>query len=305
MKIIPHFLESAKGRIFCIERIPEESLSLTKMLLILPPFGEEMNKSRHMFSLLSEALTGIGVGVALLDFYGSGDSEGSSGDALIALWQEDTLIYLQYLQETYGCDIDILAVRTGALVFLGSKELVSTAHEVFFWNPILNGKQFIGQFFRTRLAADMMKKTGARLTMQDIVDELQSDGVTEVAGYTVSKGLYKELSEMVPDMTGVNGRERNLTWFEINPQPKSSLMPISEKYLGQLAEADWDIRYYLCVGDTFWSTQEISTAPDAIEEIRRLYKGDSEDPSGSVKYSPKQLFDAETNKIEGSEAKRV
>ena len=71
---IPVFIDSAAGRVFAIYHRPAEGGSNGPAMLYLPPFAEEMNRSRRMAALQARALAAAGYGVLLLDPYGTGDS---------------------------------------------------------------------------------------------------------------------------------------------------------------------------------------------------------------------------------------
>jgi hypothetical protein len=47
----------------------------------VPPFAEEMNKSRRMIAEVGRRLEGSGVGMLLVDLFGTGDSEGEFAQA--------------------------------------------------------------------------------------------------------------------------------------------------------------------------------------------------------------------------------
>lgn len=270
MLITPYFLETSCGRIFCIERLPNTEV-LSRIVLIIPPFGEEMNKSRHMFSLLAERLTGVGIGVACFDFHGTGDSEGDLRESGFSIWQKNIYDYARHLRDVYQVELDLLCVRTGALIACQSFEELTVVENLHFWNPVLNGKQFIGQFFRTRLATEMMKNAGAKLTMQNLIDELNAEKEIEIAGYCISKSLYDDFASAGLPAHEAELPVKRLFWYEINSQKKERLMPVSEKHLELFKGFGWPAKVALCQGDTFWSTQEISVATEAIDSMVHNY----------------------------------
>jgi len=74
----PFFLDGPAGRIFAILRAASDA---RHAVLIIPPFGEEMNKSRRQFTEVAQRLVGNGFAVLVVDLYGTGDSEGEFSEA--------------------------------------------------------------------------------------------------------------------------------------------------------------------------------------------------------------------------------
>ena len=59
------FLDGQQGRLFCTGVVHE--IAARRQFLILPPFAEEMNKSRHILSAMVRALGNAGHDVLLPD----------------------------------------------------------------------------------------------------------------------------------------------------------------------------------------------------------------------------------------------
>jgi hypothetical protein len=72
----PAFIDGSGGRLFTLYFAPDAAVSARGGLLFIPPFAEELNRSRHMVVKTARALAAAGWGVLLLDLFGTGDSEG-------------------------------------------------------------------------------------------------------------------------------------------------------------------------------------------------------------------------------------
>jgi alpha/beta superfamily hydrolase len=83
----PHFIAGHGGQLFALH-FPSEKPS-GRALLVLPPFAEELNKTRRMLSLAARALQNAGHEVLLVDLYGTGDSAGDFADASFRGWSAD------------------------------------------------------------------------------------------------------------------------------------------------------------------------------------------------------------------------
>src|SRR5258705_9769402 len=70
------FLPLDNAKRFCISTIPSNGVEPRGSVLYLPPFAEEMNKSRRMAALQARAFARIGWNVLQMDLFGCGDSSG-------------------------------------------------------------------------------------------------------------------------------------------------------------------------------------------------------------------------------------
>ena len=123
---------------------------------MLPPFAEELNKSRRMLSLAARALQSAGIEVLLIDLFGTGDSGGDFGDATLAIWRDDLRRGAAWLAERGVARLDVLAVRGGALLLEDLAPPPGVDHgRVVLWQPVTSGRLLIAQFLRLRVAEGM------------------------------------------------------------------------------------------------------------------------------------------------------
>ncbi|MGH8593525.1 MAG: hydrolase 2, exosortase A system-associated, partial [Gammaproteobacteria bacterium] len=105
-------------------------------MLIVPPFAEEMNKSRRMFALLARDLACLGYGVMLVDLYGTGDSEGEFVEARWAMWKEDIARSAEWLQGQGAESFYLLGLRLGAPLALDvAKNFAFPLQRIVLWQP--------------------------------------------------------------------------------------------------------------------------------------------------------------------------
>ena len=72
------FLQGARGRVFAVHFCAAEAPRAH--ILFLPPFGEEMNRSRRHVAEAASAFAAAGWLVAVPDLFGTGDSAGEFVD---------------------------------------------------------------------------------------------------------------------------------------------------------------------------------------------------------------------------------
>ena len=90
-RLCPLFIDGTAGRLFAIYLAPAPEAPRRGAVLYLPPFAEEMNRSRRMVLLQARRMVELGYQVLIVDLYGTGDSEGDFADARWAIWRADYL----------------------------------------------------------------------------------------------------------------------------------------------------------------------------------------------------------------------
>ena len=258
------FAQSGIHKLLVVERIPKAPSAI---VVIAQAFAEEMNKSRHMLALTASALYARGIGSVIFDYTGTGDSEGDFADATLAGWAKDLMVVTRLVQGQYSVPLVWLCHRTGALVGLKALSESQSAGipYMIFWQPVLNGKLFIRQFFRLKLAENMMNSGAAKLTTEDIRNELAT-GSTEIAGYLISQQLFDEFESLETGSLLPNLAGKAVAWFEVVNKEEPTLLPVSLKSVQHLQTLGVKVAAEAVSGDQFWATQEINVASALVEQ---------------------------------------
>lgn len=259
------FIKSGAGNIFALYH-PPENIPLKNNILFIPPFAEELNRSRHMINKQARAFAKAGYGVLIPDLYGTGDSEGAFGGATVEIWQSDILAAKDWLATKGNGAPIIWAMRSGALLAadLVQKNPNLTDHMIF-WSPVTNGKRFIAQFLRIKLAADV----AGNPSVSQLRAILEEGGNLEIAGYDLSPELATGLSALtckdmkIPENISVD-------WIETGMSKPAYLSKASEKIITAWRNEGVKITA-LAVNDVaFWSLQEPEWANEYCDQTLTL-----------------------------------
>jgi len=147
----PQFFDGAAGRLFGVQFEPATGTPRASVLII-PPFAEEMNKSRRMLALQARALACAGLRVLMIDLYGTGDSEGDFADARWEIWIDDLKRCASRLARADPTPLSLLGVRIGALLAADLLAELEGVERLALWQPVSSGAQFLTQFLRMKLA---------------------------------------------------------------------------------------------------------------------------------------------------------
>lgn len=240
-------------------------------VLVALPFNEEMNRSRSMVTLLADALATIDVATLVVDLYGTGDSDGEYDDARWAHWL-DSLRRADASTADGGASDIVLGIRLGAVLAAqyAAERATSAAGSprlLALWQPVVDGKQHLTQFFRVRIAAEMDRSDLPRLSTAEMRAQLAQGTPVEVAGYAIHPELAAaidsaSLARCEPPKGG-----RTL-WLENKVGDAAELAPAGAAVVRRWREAGVAVDTQHFDGPAFWQVHERMVAPAAIALTR-------------------------------------
>jgi len=233
--LIPHYLTSRAGRIFSIYFPPSSETPVTRRLLFLPPFAEEMNRSRHVIAAFARGCAARGIGVLVLDPFGTGDSEGDFSEAGWDIWRDDIATAVAWLAEQGPEPISIGGLRLGgSLAAAVAADRPGRFARLVLWQPVTNGQTYLKQFLRIRLAADL--SDGAGQDTKSLMAALEAGETVEVAGYDLPPALAKGIEALRLGPLGLAARTP-VIWMEVAARDDTTLSPAASRMI-----SDWQAR---------------------------------------------------------------
>lgn len=261
------FIDGRRGRLFALLRGPAGGA--VPFVLVAPPFGDEMNKSRKMVTDLATALAGRGIATLVVDPYGTGDSEGEFRDADWHGWVEDLRGAMAWA-EAAGLRLHgLLGIRLGALLAAAvATGLPQPVARTVFWQPLVDGQRFITQFLRLRVAASLMEDR--KETVGGLRERSRGGETLEVAGYELSPALLAQLDglRLDPDTAVALGR---LTWLEVVRAAGDGLPAAAQAAVESLRPRLTAVQADTTVGEPFWTSTEIVRLPALVERTVQAF----------------------------------
>jgi len=257
MTLKARFLNGSQGALFAVDRRPARDGPGKAPAIILAPFAEEMNRARRFMTVLAERLASDGRHACILDVYGTGDSAGEFAQASWDGWIEDVRRGCRALAEEHKRLPWIIGIRTGALLAREAAEGEDSAGGVVFLQPVTNGKRFLQQILRTRIAANMRR--GVRETTTDLTDRLAAGECLTVGGYSLPATVALPLAERaVREMRPPSCR---VLWYEIAQTAEG----MEDR---RVRPPDtWQARIAadrVIIGDPFWQIEEPPAVPQTV-----------------------------------------
>jgi len=258
----PQFIEARSGHLFVSVRRPTHDVT-TSVVLLLPAFAEEMNKSRRLLTLQAQTLCEAGFAVAVFDPFGTGDSQGAFGQACVEHWQDDCEDVLNFLAGEGFSECIPLCVRFGALLLdhVLSVSPLAINHAIL-WQPVTSGAQALNQFLRLQSAANMMSND-AGPSVSDMQTQLKSGTAVEVAGYMVSPQLYTQ-SQLLKLDTLNTRKLRRIDWFAIAGSSDAPMPAAATRHVQRWNENGLYTRMKVIEGAQFWAATELVVVPELV-----------------------------------------
>jgi exosortase A-associated hydrolase 2 len=264
-QVSPNFIESSQRQLFAISFIPYDCTPIASILYI-PPFAEEMHKSRKMVAEQARLLASQGYMVTLIDLTGCGDSSGDFSDASWQIWQEDIENAYQWLCKQTNSPIILWGLRTGALLATDLAAIYSDIKQLIVWQPVLSGKQFLNEFLRIKLADSMLSNASNAINREDLLDTLKTSGSIEIGGYELSNTMATQIQQI--NLLDFKPK-CSVVWFELGIEDSTSVCSSSD-----IVTTHWNKSGITLFTRTlkcrhFWNSQEIITCPELITATQK------------------------------------
>ena len=251
------FLPVEPGTRFCVSHPPADGSARERGVVYVHPFGEEMNKSRRMAALQCRRLAAAGYAVLQIDLYGCGDSAGGFADARWPIWKRDVHAAVEWLRQRGSAAITLWGLRLGATLAADvTRDGSAGVERLVMWQPVVSGEQYLTQFLRLQLAAEMLSAGAAQSGVQELRAALARGEMLEIGGYELHPELALaigslKLAELIPAVNRVH-------WLDVTAQPEPRITPASQRVLDAWRAAGFAVDAAAVGGEPFWSTLEIT-----------------------------------------------
>ena len=253
------FLPTERGQRFCVLHQAEQARAA---VLVVPPFAEELNKSRRMMALVARALAAVGLSCLIMDLEACGDSEGALEAASWSRWLADLGDAIHFLAAQHDVPLALLGLRSGALLAAELAQQVGPVRMVL-WQPVGNGDLFLSQFLRLKLAAEVLGDAGSGAGSDQLKQQLLGGEAIEVAGYHISPQLAQEISRR--RLNDFTPPQCPIAWLELASEPGLGLSPAAQRTVDGWRAKGAAIETQVLVGPPFWLTAEITECPSLVD----------------------------------------
>jgi exosortase A-associated hydrolase 2 len=266
------YLDGSRGQLFSIYHPAARPRHPRLGLVYVPPFAEEMNRTRRMAALQARRLAELGVDVLLLDPFGTGDSAGEFGEARWEGWCDDVRMAIAWLGARTDGQVGLWGVRLGALM---AADIAAASPGriacLVLWQPVLSGDRYLTQFLRLRVAATM-DKGADRESTKNLKARLAQGVALEIAGYQLAPVLADSIAAAQLQSRVEQLSAEMVYWLEVASEEQPSLTSASQQVVDVLKGKGHPLLAKAVNGEPFWAVQEITLAPNLLQATDDLFR---------------------------------
>lgn len=257
----PFFLQGAAGPVFALY---QPAIGHSRGAYVyLPPFAEEMNRCRATVARQARAFSQMGYASLLLDPFGTGDSSGNLDEATWDIWVGDALAAADWLTQHTAVPVSLWGFRLGALLAAETAQRVPGRFKrLLLWQPVLDGKLYLTQYLRLRVAF-LMDRNLPPETTEEMRAVLNAGHTLEVAGYPIAGPLARALdSTRMANFSQL--ADLVVEWFDLVSEAGKPLTPASQKAIAQLLEQGCTVNVTTFTGPPIWQLHKRDEVPELV-----------------------------------------
>jgi exosortase A-associated hydrolase 2 len=258
--------------LFLVEYEPDAARERDHTVVVVPPFAEEMNRSRRMVALQARELASQGIRVLVFDLFGTGDSDGDFGDARWEGWLADLDVVVSSARAS-GARASLLGIRLGALLAVEAAARAPDLDTIALWQPCTSGKVYLRQFLRLRMAESLINDKPGAGSVSASLAELAAGESLEIAGYRLAPALAEAVQARSFDNLRPQPRQR-LRWLDVVAAEGDPPPAATQGVVAAWSAAGVDVRAEAVQGEPFWSLQEITVAPRLLPATAHAFAAD-------------------------------
>jgi uncharacterized protein len=122
-------------------------------VLLCNPWGEEAVRAHRTLRVLATRLAREGAHVLRFDYYGTGDSSGSSFEGTPTRWEKNIRrAHDELVERSRASQITWVGLRYGANLALSASARPTRLDRLILWDPVLNGTQYLAELVQDHAA---------------------------------------------------------------------------------------------------------------------------------------------------------
>lgn len=149
----PFYFGTSAKPLFGLYHPPHRETDRHRGVVICYPFGQEYMRGHRAFRQLGLLLSRAGFHVLRFDYYGTGDSGGSSADVSVPQWIADIHAAMDELKEMADLPaVSLVGTRLGAAMSAEAAATRADVASMVLWDPVVSGEEYLREIAGPRLA---------------------------------------------------------------------------------------------------------------------------------------------------------
>jgi len=183
----PHFFGDSNAPLYGVHHPPRRCPESHGAVVLCPPLGHEYVRTHWMLRLLASQMARDGVHVLRFDYFGTGDSGGSSDDVpSLDTWVTNVRQAAEQLRDESGVDqVSLLGLRMGTILAARAASEDRSIDQLLLWDPVMEGSSYLKQL-RT-MHRQMLDLWVCPMTTED------SESAEELLGFKFRRSLLEDI----------------------------------------------------------------------------------------------------------------
>lgn len=265
--IQPGFFSGAHGDLYKLDVMPIKDMRA--QVMYLPPHGEELNRCRSLIAAQARVFAQNGIGCRVVDYFGSGDSDGDFSEGTLEIWQQDLATQVNELKANSSVPVYLVGFRLGALLAASYiNNNVEAIKGALFIQPVIQGKQYVTQLLRQRMAGQMGAGVNTESTDQ-MRESILAGNNLEIGGYEFNSKLLIDIEKL--SLTGnINLINQEIFWLEFEQNLGKGLSIGSQRAVDGLKDLGNSVEAECVFDPPIWQLHERASANKNLEFIKRV-----------------------------------
>jgi exosortase A-associated hydrolase 2 len=232
-------------------------------IVYIPPFGEEMNRCRSLVSIQARSFATAGYACTLIDFYGTGDSQGELRDSSLKIWYDNIRHTIDTLKREVDVPVILWGLRLGGLLALDyAAQSPLPIQHIILWQPVNASKVYVTQMLRQRVASLMVRDLPAETT-KEIRQRLEEGEEVEIAGYLVGGSLIRDI-EAIDTASMSDLCSGKIFWLEHVVEAGKEIGVASRRAVDLLSQSGASVDIQTFSDPPIWLIHERDFAPELL-----------------------------------------
>jgi exosortase A-associated hydrolase 2 len=265
--VLPRFLGEEGKKIFTLQFSCEANPKAH--IVFIPPFAEEMNRCRSLVSTQARSFAAAGYACTIIDFFGTGDSQGRLSDSSLKIWQDNIRLTIDTLQGEMSAPVILWGLRLGGLIALHyAAQAPSEIRDIILWQPVNAANVYVTQVLRQRVASLMVRDLPAETT-KEIRQRLEEGEEIEIAGYRIGGSLVQEI-EGIDTGAMSDLCSGKIFWLEHVTEAGKEIGVASRRTVERLSQQGGTVEVSTFSDPPIWLIHERDFAPELLAATRGL-----------------------------------
>lgn len=264
---VPRFMGPKGGRHFTLQVRPVSEP--VGHIVYVPPLAEEMNRCRALVAEQARSFARAGYACTLVDFVGTGDSDGELRDVGLGDWYANLNATIETLQSEQSLPLTLWGMRLGGLLALDFSATSSVdVKNILLWQPVTVGKMYVTQVLRQRVASLMVKELPPETT-KEIRQRLADGEQVEIAGYAFGGRLLDDIESI--DLGSMSNLcSAKVHWLEHVLEEGKEPGVAAARAMEQLRTQGNTVDVHTFCDPQIWQIHERDEAPQLLAATRGL-----------------------------------